>query len=403
MNSKIIVESQLKKVGIIISSLYIFSLLTVIMPFYKTGINYFYIGISTLAISLFLLINPKEFRIFFSKELILFCVIYTICFFIHFNPTRLSTFIYSLFFILNFCLILPNILYYIDKRIFGLIIRINLYIFLIVMLIQQVGVVLNITVINLNPDFSEDFLSTLSWFRINSLSSEPSYGATIVAIMGIVYYYLFRNIGQELIRFWIPLLYCFVCFSSSLATALIISVLLVMIAGKKVFYLFLIPLVAYPIVINMESENRLIILIQELDFNNFVDSFISTDLSGAFRIVPNYFYIEQINLLSLNFYIGNGVDYASLYISKLMPGLENDFNFPGGALPYMLFDYGLLTFLAFSIFLGRNILTGRYEIFWLFAIFVMINANFNTQLMWIFISLFYCCRNFVLTETKKQL
>jgi hypothetical protein len=271
------------------------------------------------------------------------------------------------------------------------------------MLIQQLGVVLNITVINLNPDFSEDFLSTLSWFRINSLSSEPSYGATIVAIMGIVYYYLFRNIRQELIRFWIPLLYCFVCFSSSLATALVISVLLVMIAGKKVFYLFLIPLVAYPIVINMETENRLIILIQELDFNNFVDSFISTDLSGAFRIVPNYFYIEQINLLSLNFYVGNGVDYASLYISKLMPGLENDFNFPGGALPYMLFDYGLLTFLAFSIFLGRNILTGRYETFWLFAIFVMINANFNTQLMWIFISLFYCCRNFVLTETKKQL
>lgn len=280
--------------------------------------------------------------------------------------------------------------------------RINLYIFLLVMLIQQIGVVLNLPIINLNPDFSEDFLRTLSWFRINSLSSEPSYGATIIAIMGIVYYYLFPNLEKELMRFWIPLIYCFVCFSSSLATALIISVLLVMMAGKRVFYLLLIPLIAYPIVINLESENRLIILIQELDFNNFVDSFISTDLSGAFRIVPNYFYIEQINLLSFNFYVGNGVDYASFYISKLMPGLENDFNFPGGTLPYMLFDYGILTFTAFSIFLGRNILTGRKEIFWLFAIFVMINANFNTQLMWIFISLFYCCRTFNSIKAENQ-
>lgn len=391
----------IQKTGVLTSGLYLFALLTVMMPFYNIGINYFFMAVSLLSFAVFFLINPKEFKLFFSPSLVFLLFVYGFCFLFHFNAARISTFLYSLFYLFTFCFIIPNITHYITRDAFGRVLRLILYIFLAVMVIQQVAVVTGLPVINLNPEFSDDFLSTLSWFRINSLSSEPSYGATIIAILGMVYFYLFRSFQKEFLRFWLPAIYCFICFNSSLAIALVFTVILVYLAGRKFLLLFLIPLILYPIIMNMESENRLIVLIQELDFQNFADSFISTDLSGAFRVIPNYFYIEQADVTSINFFLGHGIDYATNYISRLMPGLEEDFNFPGGALPFMLFDYGLATFFAFSLFLGKDILAGKTTVFWLFGIFVMVNANFNTQLMWIFISLFYCCRYYLDTDAAK--
>ena len=406
MNNSLIVNISLERIiqilGRLLSTGYLFVLCTVLMPFYKVGINFLFIGGAILTIAGYFLLNPSGFKVYVGKYLLALIAIYSLCFFVHFNAARISTFLYSLFFAFSFSLILPNLIYYVSKRDFGRILRIILYTFLVVMIIQQLSVITGKYIINLNPEFSDEFLSTLSWFRINSLSSEPSYGATIIAIIAIVYFYLFPNFSKEFVRFWLPTIYTFVCFNSSLATVLVILVVLILISGNRFYWLFAIPAIAYPVLMSIESESRLVILIQELDFQNFADSFITTDLSGAFRIIPNYFYMLQANPASLNFYTGHGVDFATIYISRLMPGLEDDFNFPGGALPYMLFDYGLLTFLAFSFFLLKEIKAGQNAIFVLFGVFVMLNANFNTQLMWIFITFFFLCRHYTQKEGKEN-
>jgi len=394
------IDSIFFSIGRVISVFYLLSLSTVLMPFYNVGINSFFLVATVLSIILFFLIDPKQFRVFYSTYFLILVGVYSLSFIVHFNVSRISSFLYSLFFLFSFCLTIPNLTRYLSINDFGKALRIMVYAFLIVMLMQQVAVVSGFPIINLNPEFSEEFLGTLSWFRINSLSSEPSYGATILAIIMIVYFYLFRK-SIEIIRFWIPALYTFICFNSSLAIALVVLVILLFLAGKRVYFLIIISFIAITILLNIKSENRLVILVQELDFQDFTNSFISTDLSGAFRIIPNYFYFLQADPGNLNFYLGHGVDYATIYISRLMPGLEDDFNFPGGALPFLLFDYGVITFIAFCFFLLGNIRAGRLDVFCIFAIFVMINANFNTQLMWIFITLFYSCR-FYLQQRENQ-
>jgi hypothetical protein len=367
-------------------SLYLLGLTTVFMPFYFVGINVLFYVTTVISIAGLIVLHPPSFRLYVSKWIFMMLLVYSLSFFLKFNSSRISSYLYALFFGGSFMLVAANLRANFTRSRLGALIRLVIYMNVVCMVLQQACVVLGLPVININPDFSDQFMSELWLFRLNALSSEPSYGATIVVVLAYVYYLLFPTFRGEWLRFWLPAIYLWVFFNSALATLLVPVIVLTLLTGKRWWLMPLTVILAYLLVQQVDSDNRIIVLLQELNIRNFADTFIDVDLSGAFRVVPVLFFAEQANIGSPNFWLGNGIDYGSMYISKLMPGLELDFNFPGGVLPFMLFDYGMLCFLAFCIFLHRTCCTGNVLVFWILAFFVMVNANFNTQLMWVLIT-----------------
>lgn len=374
--------------------LYLFGLCTVVMPFYLVGINLLFFTTSVLSIVLFFLMAPSTFVLYTGRWLYILIFFFLLSVLARFNGYRISSYAYTLFFTGIFILMASNIRNALDRDQLKGILRFITWCFFGTMLVQQVCVSLGLPVVNINPEFSARFMAELSWFRVNSLSSEPSYGATIIVIIGYVYYCISDGFRGEWLRFWLPAIYLWIFFNSALATILVPILILVLISGRRWWLLPLLGLLLVPLLFIIESENRAILLIQQLDWNNIVDSFLAVDLSGAFRVIPAVFYVQQASPGSADFWLGHGVDYGSDYISRLMPGVESDMDFPGGMLPFFLFDYGVLCFAVFCTFLHRSISFGNRVAFWVIALFVMVNANFNTQLMWIFITLMYLARCF---------
>ena len=166
---------------------YLVSISTVFMPFYAgLGINVLYMISSVVCIATIFLLDPA--RAYVRKDIagIVLLLALTASFAIHFNADRLTTIFYSWFFIISFILIVGNYRHYFTAALFSSAIRTIVQLFFAVMVIQQIGGVTGLPIINLNPLFSSNFISSLYLFRYNSLSSEPSYGAAIIVFLAYI-------------------------------------------------------------------------------------------------------------------------------------------------------------------------------------------------------------------------
>ncbi|MEM9917136.1 MAG: hypothetical protein AAF990_03530 [Bacteroidota bacterium] len=115
-----------------------------------------------------------------------------------------------------------------------------------------------------------------------------------------------------------------------------------------------------------------------------LDKLKTKDPSAFARIGPTYLLFNSDRLDDFNIVLGAGAGTAGIIIPQFLQGSlidEDDDVLDVGVVPAFIFDYGLIGFALFILFL-INCFTKLPFPFWLSMILILPNANINTQLFW---------------------
>ena len=121
----------------------------------------------------------------------------------------------------------------------------------------------------------------------------------------------------------------------------------------------------------------------DLENLNMVDS------STYMRVAPFFEYIEKINLFDIHTYIGHGAGTSALYFGYLFDE-HIDISIKGnlystlnlGFIPSFLYDYGLIGAIFILLLVVRKACHKFISVESIIFLFLLINANLNTQLFW---------------------
>jgi hypothetical protein len=131
---------------------------------------------------------------------------------------------------------------------------------------------------------------------------------------------------------------------------------------------------------------RVVNIISKLKPNE-LPTITKIDASAAFRVMPTYYYVRDIDLTDVHFYFGHGAGQSSAFLVPYLFKVNVE-TYEGGFLPQFLYDYGILFGVIFFLFIKREVLFKTFS-FETFVILLMLtNANFNTQLFWLLITIF---------------
>lgn len=323
--------------------------------------------------------------------------LFLVCFFTIFFPTvfhpdsvRWSTMLftctYCVFFMI-FARLVKNS--DINAREFYRLVRLLVYAYAIVLIIQQLCVLLELPVF-----MKAQYVYPQLPYKLNSLSAEPSHTTILLSVI-MFFYALTRTHEEKGIAIWKDWIsnkwlwggYLWVIFSTFNTSAFIFSTLSVIpfinkrnilpIAG--IFGVIAIILLGTPInrYTHTERLTRIAKAVVTLD----EDSIIEADPSAAFRIVPTLRGARLVDFRKINNYIGYGTDADKSDTAPRPADLYHDWGFAG--IFSMWHNYGMLCALAFwtAIFMVTYI---RRD--WLstlsFIVAIILSAEYNMQLVW---------------------
>ena len=271
-------------------------------------------------------------------------------------------------------------------------------IFFFTLVIQQLGIILGFNDFFNKLDSSNYEIDKNFIFYLNSLSTEPSYAATIVSICFFSLMRLksinsskkysikdFKN--DKLI--WFMYLYLIIFFRSVFGILFFTIIIYQLISLKKIRnWIFLSILIVSFLLFDIDFNAivRLKNIMEGIDIQNISD-FYQIDHSGSIRVLPFYYYIVNFNPFDISSYIGFGLDYAQNYLQMLIPGIEEGSSF-GGIIPMLIFDFGLIGFLLLWRMIFKLSITHLISVETLFFLMVMVNSTINTQLFWFVLTVF---------------
>lgn len=330
----------------------------------------------------------------FVASIILFPLIF------HPESIRWSTVFYSVMFCLTF-MAYQELLKrsYFTLKNYQNLLKYLILAYFVVLLIQQFCVLTGLPVFNLS------FYNQLEPWKLNSLAAEPSHSARIVALLmysyinvaelGMKRKYNFQLDLEKDKWVWIAFLWTMVTMISSTAFLFIPIVLLKFVRVRNLAPLFVIFGITLFLVETMEIsafdrtyETALATL--TLDEAKIIEA----DHSASFRIVPVIVLAKMINLESIDFWFGYGIDYINTFMFNYLPGGGEIVR--GGGMLEVLTEYGFLSFLLFVIFSlevcidRRNIIIS--VIFWFML--VLLNG-LNHQISWLAIVLLYTNKSII--------
>lgn len=261
--------------------------------------------------------------------------------------------------------------------------RIVIYAYFIVLLIQQFCVLTGL------PIFNVSNYNILEPWKLNSLMSEPEHSSRMLALL--MYSYLtmreievgksftFEESWKNEKPMWIVFLYSMLTMVSAGAYVFLLVVLSKFMTKKMLLYLSLLVCLMVAVV-NADTFMRTYKLaIATLTFD--IHEMYSADQSGALRFVPSILCLQHIDIWSWDAWFGEGIDYVSTFISNYLPGVAK--GYVGGGLFQYAVDYGLISFLIFTIFSFRVCYDPNNRIsslaFWLFSVLL---SGINVQLLW---------------------
>ena len=337
----------------------------------------------------------------FSKTylpVLIFAFYYILSAFININTLRFSSLLYSLDLIICFLLFYHLLRKYINKDHYRKWLIIIITIFFFTLVIQQLGIILGFNDFFNKLDSSNYEIDKNFIFYLNSLSTEPSYAATIVSICFFSLMRLksinsskkysikdFKN--DKLI--WFMYLYLIIFFRSVFGILFFTIIIYQLISLKKIRnWIFLSILIVSFLLFDIDFNAivRLKNIMEGIDIQNISD-FYQIDHSGSIRVLPFYYYIVNFNPFDISSYIGFGLDYAQNYLQMLIPGIEEGSSF-GGIIPMLIFDFGLIGFLLLWRMIFKLSITHLISVETLFFLMVMVNSTINTQLFWFVLTVF---------------
>jgi hypothetical protein len=328
-----------------------------------------------------------------SGGLLLLFFYLIVSFVLNITSARISSFLYSLFFLFSFWLIYSFFKRGINQQYYVSLLKTTLILYLVVLIVGQLYVTFGFFTYNagvnagvIHNPFGTLFEPGRSAYRFYSLSTEPSSAAFVVLVL--FYSYLRNNPQRESfdrknIPFWIMLLYMIYFFKSGYGVILFFLLLIIFFRKKENFIPFMIlGTILIVIVTSLQTSaiDRVSAIIANLDISN-IFSLQKIDYSASFRIVPIFHYINDINLLDPHFYFGHGSGTSSSFLIPLLFGSPVA-SYEGGFLPQFVYDYGIFILVFLGVFIKENVVSSFLSFEMGVIVLMMTNVNFNTQLFW---------------------
>ena len=145
-------------------------------------------------------------------------------------------------------------------------------------------------------------------------------------------------------------------------------------------------LIVGTLLVKQTALNRVLNIISNLEPGR-IEDLATIDHSASFRVLPTYHYIRNIDIRDLHFYFGYGAGQSSEFLIPFLFNVKVD-HYEGGFLPQFIYDYGIIFGLAFALFLMRESITKLVSFETFVFVLMITNANFNTQLFWVVITIF---------------
>lgn len=353
--------------------------------------NYLVIGIMGMSFLLF----PFTFGKFYSGELYvyLFCLSLTMCLMQSPESFRKSTFAYTLMFALTF-VVYMRMLHRrkLPLRSYKKLLKFTLYAYFIILLIQQFCLITGLPIFNL-------ILSKSAEFKLNALSPEPSHSARIITILFYSFicmrerelqrsYRLFSD-GFTDLRDWFCFLYVMMTMGSGTAYFLLALLLIRFVSIPTLFWgtglaalififspflrLYIIPLdrvMAVSIALLTGSPEKIAYI----------------DHSASIRILPIYYYLEQVRLFSASFWFGAGFDYNLNLFPKLIPGIPDSVSI-GGLFPALFLNHGMVAGILLIVMIYKNCLSKLLSFTTLLGAVLIFACGINSQISWLVLML----------------
>lgn len=262
----------------------------------------------------------------------------------------------------------------------------------VTLLIQQACVIIGFPIFNIS-NYDE-----ATPFKLNSLASEPSHSARIVALL----MYSFITIKELLLNrtynlkkdfkkdkwVWLAFIWSMLTMGSGTAFLFLPLVLFKFIKFRNIFLLLIVLFGLFSILVLLEVEafeRTYKVFIATLTLDS--EAILKADHSAAIRIVPFLVIIPMLSITSINGWFGHGIDYVSTFLSDFIYGLAKGTS--GGGLLQLWMDYGLIVFLIYIY--TTLIITYKKKdllslIFWILLVFMY---SVNSQIVWLCIVLLF--------------
>lgn len=306
-----------------------------------------------------------------------------------YNPEsyRISTVLYSVLFgllFLSYKQLFYNSTFTVEF--YSKLLKYIIYAYFITLLIQQFCVLTGLPVFNVS-----NYDPTEPW-KLNSLSPEPSHTARIVALLMFSYIITIEIIKKRTYSFvqefkidkyiWLAFLWIMLTTNSGTAFLFLILIFFKFIQLKNIIFLIFISLVSIFLLeyLNITAFERTLNFSQAV-LTLDIKTMMRVDHSASLRVAPIIVLFDQIDLTSMNTWFGHGIDSTSNILSKYIVGVNEDFS--GGGSLYLIYEYGLFSWILFMIFTFVTIVKIKEPITFAFWFFLVFMYSINSQIVWL--------------------
>jgi hypothetical protein len=280
-----------------------------------------------------------------------------------------------------------------------------LYAFAIVLLIQIISRLIGLPLLNKSYNME-------SGFKFNSLAFEASQIGPVITIL--VYGFIKTeeiNIGRRinLKEFckrekWLIIAYMFTSIFSNSVTCLLSSVVLLayFVDKRKIINisLFVAGAVLIAYLMGTEATDRIFAIISPI-LKGDTEELYYIDASASARINPYIYYFQEFDVMSINTWLGYGCDYGSTHTWELLTGGSDSQSLMAGGISGFMYDYGLIAFIAYLIFIFSICRFRSYETFIFMTLFIFNGINFYSN--WLFFMIIYSISYYQRCQYKYQL
>lgn len=285
-------------------------------------------------------------------------------------------------------------------------IRVLLLAYFAVFVIQQIGVLTGLPILN------ESNYNAESGWKLNALSAEASHTARNVSVLMFAYLaleevrtgkkYAFKSQFRRDKYLWLG--YAWIVLTMQSATAFIFAPLILFKITNRRNFGFSVGALAIAMlaVTSFASDefDRASTFV-EAAFTFDYQRLMLADHSGSMRVAPMFVLMDKVELFSFAGLFGHGIDTVSTFMSDYIYGVHDGYT--GGGMLQLWYEYGFITFalfIAFTLRIASALKSVANFIFWLLIVFT---AGPNNQILWLFLIVFASVEHFRNAARERQL
>jgi len=311
----------------------------------------------------------------------------------HPSTFRLSTVLYSGLFMIQFVVLRTLSSTHISISEYSKFIKYVVFAFAFVLMIQQLMEIAELDGFNRNGFFS-------TRWKMNSLAQEPSYLPPTIMMLMVSYVKMKELVRKRTITLkesfnsdkllWVAVIYTMVgCGTTS--SIFVLPVFLIFFFRKEILEqipntliigasLFAFLMFVFPYIVQ-----RFWIITDVLSTFDPI-AIYDADSSASARIAPYFILMKELDLTTVDFWFGHGVDYGTKHLSFILLGREMDAGIGIGGMVNFLYDYGVVSFVCLLIYMRKYCFKTFFNYDFICWFFIYTVFPFNTSSAWMPIS-----------------